>query len=340
MTKGTVLVTGASGYIAGFVVKALIADGWSVRGTIRSLAKADAVRTSLGVTAEQLPLFAADLTSDAGWAEAAADCDYVQHIASPLPSAAARTDDDLIVPARDGALRAITAAHAAGAKRVVMTSSVAAMYYGMTGASRTYSEADWSDLNSPSTNAYAKSKTIAERSARDWVAGHGGGMEYCTINPALVLGPVLGNDFSGSLAVVTKMLNGELPGLPRIGFGICDVRDIAAAHVAAMTLPGMNGERFLCSGEYLWMTDVAGILKSRLADAAKRVPTMKLPDFVVRLSALFDPEIRSVMPELGRERIGDAGHARARIGWNPRPSAETIVDTARSLIAAGLVKRA
>jgi dihydroflavonol-4-reductase len=338
MSKGTVLVTGASGYIAGYVIKALVADGWTVRGTIRSLAKADAVRAALGVSTADLPLVAADLTADAGWAEAVAGCDFVQHIASPLPSGATRRDDDLIVPARDGALRVVAAAHAAGVRRLVMTSSVAAMYYGMTGASRTYSEADWSDLASPATNGYAKSKTIAERAARDWVAAHGGGMDYCTINPALVLGPVLGSDFSGSLAVVTKMLNGELPGLPRIGFGICDVRDIAAAHVAAMTLPGMAGERFLCSGEYLWMADVATILKSRLADAARRVPTMKLPDFLVRLSALFDAEVRLVVPEIGRERIGDASHARAAIGWNPRPAAETIVDTARSLIAAGLVK--
>jgi dihydroflavonol-4-reductase len=338
MSKGKVLVTGASGYIAGYVVKALIADGWAVSGTVRSLAKADAVRASLGVTADQLPLTAADLTSDAGWTEAAAGCDFVQHIASPLPTGATKSDADLIVPARDGALRLLRAAKAAGVRRVVMTSSVAAMCYGKPGKTRTYSEADWSDLASPDTNAYAKSKTIAERAARDWIAAEGGGMEYCTINPALVLGPVLGTDFSGSLAVVTKMLGGELPGLPRIGFGICDVRDIAAAHVAAMTIPGMADERFLCSGDYLWMEDVAAILKSRLADKAKRVPSMKLPNFLVRLSALFDPEIRLVLPELGRERVGDASHARATIGWNPRPAAESIVDTARSLIAAGLVK--
>ncbi len=338
MSKGKVLVTGASGYIAGYVVKALIADGWSVSGTIRSLARADAVRASLGVTADQLPLTAADLTSDAGWAEAAAGCDFVQHIASPLPTGAVKTDNDLIIPARDGALRLLRAAKAAGVKRVVMTSSVAAMYYGMTGKDRTYSEADWSDLSSPATGAYAKSKTIAERTARDWVAAEGGGMEYCTINPALVLGPVLGNDFSGSLIVITKLLNGELPGLPAIGFGICDVRDIAAAHVAAMTTPGIDGERFLCSGDYLTMADVAAILKSRLADKAKRVPTMKLPNFLVRVSALFDEQVKIVLPELGRTRVGDSSHARAVIGWNPRPAAESIVDTARSLIAAGLVK--
>ncbi|UAJ10834.1 NAD-dependent epimerase/dehydratase family protein [Glacieibacterium megasporae] len=338
MSKGKVLVTGASGYIAGYVVKALIADGWSVSGTIRSLAKADAVRASLGLTADQLPLTAADLTSDAGWAEATAGCDFVQHIASPLPTGVVKTDDDLIVPARDGALRLLRAAKTAGVKRVVMTSSVAAMYYGMTGQHQTYTEADWSNLTSPATGAYAKSKTIAERAARDWIAAEGGGMEYCTINPALVLGPVLGNDFSGSLLVITKMLNGELPGLPAISFGICDVRDIAAAHLSAMTTPGIDGGRFLCSGEYLSMADVAAILKSRLADKAKRVPTMKLPNFLVRVSALFDAQVKLVLPELGRTRVGDASHARAVIGWNPRPVAETIVDTARSLIAAGLVK--
>lgn len=338
MTKGTVLVTGASGYIAGFVVKDLIAAGWSVRGTIRSLAKADAVRASLGVTAEALPLTAADLTSDAGWADAAAGCDYVQHIASPLPTGSAKSEDELIVPARDGALRVLRAAKAARVKRVVMTSSVAAMYYGMTGVSRTFSEADWTDLSSPTTDGYAKSKTIAERAARDWIAAEGGGMEYCSINPGLVLGPVMGGDFSGSLAVVTRLLGGTLPGLPRIGFTLCDVRDIAAAHVTAMTAPGMANERFLCAGEFLWLADIAAILKSRLGDRAKRVPTMKLPNFLVRLTALFDPEVRLLLPELGRTRIADSRHARSVIGWNPRPAEESIVDTARSLIAAGLVR--
>lgn len=339
MTKGTVLVTGASGYIAGFVIKDLIADGWSVSGTIRDLAKADAVRAALGLTADQLSLTAADLTRDAGWGDAVAGCDFVQHIASPLPTGKAKSEDELIVPARDGALRVLRAAKAAGVKRVVMTSSVAAMYYGMAGVSRTFTEADWTDLASPSTDAYAKSKTIAERAARDWIAAEGGGMEYCSINPGLVLGPVLGSDFSGSLAVVTRLLDGSLPGLPRIGFTLCDVRDIAAAHVTAMTAPGMANERFLCSGDFLWLADVAAILKSRLGDRAKRVPTRRLPDFLVRLAALFDPEVRLLLPELGRTRIADASHARATIGWNPRPAAESIVDTARSLIAAGLVRR-
>lgn len=339
MTKGRVLVTGASGYIAGFVIQALVADGWAVSGTIRNLAKADAVRATLGLEPAQLALTAADLTSDGGWEAAAGGCDYVQHIASPLPVGVPKTDDELIVPARDGALRVLRAAKAAGVKRVVMTSSTAAICYGMTTARQVFTEADWSNLTSSDTYAYVKSKTIAERAARDWIAAEGAGLEFVTINPGLVLGPVLGGDFSGSLAVVIKLLDGALPGLPRFGFPVCDVRDIAAAHLAAMTLPEMAGERFLCAGDFLWMADLAAVLKSRLGDRAKRVPSMRLPDLLVRVSSLFDPEVRMVLPELGRERICNTAHARARIGWNPRPAAESIVDTARSLIAAGLVKR-
>ena len=338
MSKGLVLVTGASGYIAGFVIKTLIDEGWSVRGTIRNLARADAVRASLELTAEQLPLFAADLMSDAGWAEAAAGCTYVQHIASPIPLGVPKHEDDLIVPARDGALRALRAAKAAGVERVVMTSSAAAICYGTRDLSRVYTEADWTDPSSPDAYPYVRSKTIAERAARDWMAAEGGDMEFCTINPSAVLGPALGTDVSASLAIVSKLLNGELPGLPRFGFAVVDVRDIAAAHVSAMTLPGMAGERFLCGGEFLWMGDVAAILKARLGDRAKRVTSRRLPDFLVRLFARFDPEVRIVVSELGRERICDAGHARKRLGWTARPAEETIVDTARSLIEHGLVK--
>jgi len=338
MSKGIVLVTGASGYIAGFIIKQLVNEGWQVRGTIRNLAKADSVRKSLGLTADQLELFAADLTADAGWAEAVAGCDYVEHIASPLPVGVPKHDDELIVPARDGALRVLAAAHAAGVKRVVMTSSTAAICYGMTTASQTFTEADWSDLSSPDTYAYVKSKTIAERAARDWMAAHPGSMEFVTINPGMVLGPVMGGDFSGSLTPITKLLDGALPGCPRFGFPIVDVRDIAAAHVTAMTTPGLDGERFLCAGEFLWMRDIADILKSRLGDRAKRVPGRNIPDWLVRLLSNFDPEVKMVLPELGRERICDASHAKAKLGWTTRAASESVVDAARSLIEHGLVK--
>ncbi len=249
-----------------------------------------------------------------------------------------KNDDELIVPARDGALRVLAAARAAGVKRVVMTSSVAAIAYGHPMPPGGFTEADWSDVGSADSYAYVKSKTIAERAARDWMAANGGGMEFVTINPGLVLGPVHGSDFSGSLAVVTQLMNGAMPGVPRIGFPVVDVRDIAAAHLKAMTQPGLDGERFIAAGQFLWMGEVAAVLKARLGDRAKRVPTRRLPDFLVRLSAIFDPVIRTVVSELGRERACSAAHAREVLGWVPRPAEESIVDTARSLIAAGLVK--
>lgn len=337
MSKGVVLVSGASGYIAGFAIKQLIVEGWTVRGTIRNLARADEVRATLA--APDLQLFAADLTSDAGWAEAAAGADHMLHLASPIPMAEPKNPDDLIIPARDGALRALKAARDAGVKRVVMTSSTAAICYGAERSNdKLFTEADWSNIDAAESYAYIKSKTIAERAARDFIAREGGALEFCTINPSAVLGPVLGKDFSASLEVVKKLLDGALPGLPRLGFPIVDVRDLADLHLRAMTAPGMHGERFLGSGEFLWLKDIAEILKCRLGAQARRVPTRGLPDWLLKISARFDPTVRMVTPELGRTRRCDASHAEKVLGWKTRPAAESIVDCAQSLIAAGLVK--
>jgi dihydroflavonol-4-reductase len=208
----------------------------------------------------------------------------------------------------------------------------------MTTASQVFTEADWTDPDSADTYPYVKSKTIAERAARDWVGTHGAGMEFVTINPGMVLGPVASGDFSASLAVITKLLDGALPGCPRFGFPVVDLRDVAAAHVLAMITPGLDGERFLCAGKFLWIRDIADILKARLGDKAKRVPQRNLPDWLVRLLGRFDPEVRMVLPELGRERICDTTHARDRLGWTMRPVEDTVADTARSLVARGLVK--
>jgi dihydroflavonol-4-reductase len=336
MSKGTVLVTGASGYIAGFIVQQLIAEGWTVRGTIRNLVKADAVRKTLGTP--NLELFAMDLNNDAGWAEAMAGVDYLQHIASPIPDAEPKDDQQLIRPAKEGALRALAAAKAAGVKRVVMTSSMAAIAYGMDGDRRVFTEKDWTDPNHPDTYAYIRSKVIAERAARDWMAANGGDMEFVTINPAAVLGPVLGSDFSTSLEIVKKLLDGAIPGLPRLGFGVVDVRDIADLHVRVMTAPNMNGERFLAAGRFMWFKEIAEVLKYRLGAQAKRVPTRSLPDFLLKIAAKFDPTMGMVTPELGKERICDSSHALQALGWKTRAEEETIVDCAKSLIAAGLVK--
>ncbi len=337
MSKGLVLVTGASGYIAGFIIKQLLTDGWTVRGTIRNLARADAVRASLG--APDLQLFAADLSGDAGWEEAMAGCDYVQHIASPIPDREPKDEQDLIRPARDGALRALAAAKGARVKRVVMTSSMAAIAYGHPEPRPVFDESYWTDPTNPDTYAYIRSKTYAERAARDWMAQYGIGMEFVTINPSAVLGPVLGGDFSPSLEVVKKLLDGALPGLPRLGFAVVDVRDVADLHIRAMTAPNMNGERFIAAGRFMWMRDVADVLKIRLGDQAKRVPTRGLPDWLLRIAARFDPTVRMVTPELGKVRECSSAHAKAVLGWVPRPEEETIVDCAESLIAHGLVKK-
>ncbi|HEY6966343.1 MAG TPA: NAD-dependent epimerase/dehydratase family protein, partial [Burkholderiales bacterium] len=183
---GTVLVSGGSGYIAGFLIRQLVAEGWAVHTTIRDLARESAVRKLLAVDESRLKFFAADLTKDAGWAEAMAGCSHAAHVASPVPLRTVRDADEVIVPARDGALRALRAAKAAGVKRFVMTSSVAAMAYGRGRGVHTFSEADWTPQDYPGAQPYVRSKTIAERAARDWVAKEGGGMEYCSVNPSVV----------------------------------------------------------------------------------------------------------------------------------------------------------
>ena len=336
MANGTVLVTGASGYIAGFVIKALVEQGWQVRGTIRTLARAAEVRATLGLP--DLELVACDLMSDAGWAEAMHGIERVQHIASPIPAGEPKNPDDLIIPAREGALRALRFAHAAGVKRVVMTSSMAAIAYGHQPGRLPFTEADWSNVNSLDAYAYIKSKTLAERAARDWMAANGAGMEYVSINPAAVLGPVLGPDFSTSLEVVKKLLDGALPGLPNLGFGVVDVRDVAALHVLAMTAPGMDGERFIAQGRFMWMREVAETLRAGLGKGARRVPTRGLPDWLLKLLGNIDATVKMVVPELGRRREASAAHALERLGWRTRDEAQTILDCAHSLIEHGLVK--
>lgn len=334
---GTILVTGGSGFIAGYLIRQLAAEGWTINATIRSLAKEDKVRALIGVPEAQLRFFAADLTNDAGWAEAVAGCSHVAHVASPFPAAAVRHEDELVVPAREGAIRALRFARDAGVRRFVMTSSMAAIAYGHEGRSR-FTEADWTDVNAREIYPYVKSKTIAERAARDWVAAEGGALEFCTINPSAVLGPVWGDDFSASIEVVKKMLEGALPGYPRLGFGIVDVRDVADLHVRALNAPGMAGERFVCSGPFYMMAEVGRVLREHLGPDARKVPTRNLPDFLVRLFALFDPVVRQVTGELGKVRDGDSSHAIEVLGWEMRPAEESIVDTARSLIDLGLVK--
>lgn len=335
---GKVLVTGGSGYIAGYVIRQLVAAGWDVNTTIRSLGREAEVRGWLQVDDSRLHFFAADLMRDEGWEAAATGVTHVVHVASPIPPSAPKHEDELIVPARDGALRALRAAKAAGARRFVMTSSVAAIAYGYGREKTEFSEADWSDVNGPGIYAYPKSKTLAERAARDWVAAEGGDLEFVTVNPSAVLGPVWSRDFSTSIEAVKKLLAGDMPGVPDLGFGIVDVRDVADMHVRCLTADGMAGERFIASGPFMKLADIGRVLRDHLGPEARKVPKRGLPDFMVRLAAKFDPVLAQVTDELGRVKNSPAIHARERLGWVPRPVEETIVDTARSLLDLGIVK--
>jgi dihydroflavonol-4-reductase len=282
--------------------------------------------------------FAADLTRDAGWAEAIAGCTHVAHVASPLPGRVLKDPDELIVPAREGVLRALRATKAAGIRRFVMTSSVAAIAYGRGRGVHTFTEADWTPPDYPGGSPYIRSKAIAERAARDWVAREGGDIEFCSVNPSVVLGPVWSRDFSSSIAVVKKLLDGSVRGCPDMGFGIVDVRDVAAMHVRLLEEPGMANERFIASGPFLKMIEIARILREKLGEEARQVPTRVLPDLLVRFGALFDPLVKAFVNELGSVRNMDASHAKAVLGWVPRPPEESIVDAARSLVDLGIVK--
>ena len=330
-----VLVTGGSGYIAGYLFRQLVAAGWQVHTTVRSLAREGAVRALLAVDDTKLRCFPADLQADAGWDAAEAGCRHVLHLASPLPAGVPRHADALIVPARDGALRVLRAARAAGVQRFVMTSSVAAVASGRGRGVHHFTEADWTPDDYPGATPYIRSKTQAERAARAWVASHGGAIEFCTINPSVVLGPVWSGDYSASVLIVKKLLDGSLRACPDLGFGIVDVRDVADLHLRALVVPGLAGERFIASGRFMKLREVAEVLRRELGADASRVTRLNVPDRLVRLAALFNPLARAAVPELGAVRHQSSAHARRVLGWQTRPEEQSILDAARSLLALG-----
>ena len=319
----------------------MLNDGWRVRATLRKLARADEVRATIGKIGADVggvEFVQAELLSDAGWNEAAAGADYVLHTASPVPAIDPKDDDELVRPARYGTLRVLKAARDAGVKRVVMTSSISAIFYGRGPREKPFTEADWTDeTNRVDSSPYDRSKTIAERAAWAWLKAEGGTLELTTVNPVLVLGPVLSADFSASVEAVRKLLDGSLPALPRFGFSVVDVRDIAKLHALAMTAPEAAGQRFIGSTEFFWMKDIAAILKRNLGAQARKVPTMPIPDIFVRLFALFDPVARGRVFELGKERRASSDKAREILGWTTRPAEQSILDAARSLLALNLV---
>src|SRR5271165_2047862 len=337
-----VLVTGGSGFIGGHCVLQCLAAGHQVRTTVRNLSREPEVRALLkkaGASGDdRLTFAAADLERDAGWPEAAAGCDFVLHVASPFPLAVPKHEDDLIVPARDGALRVLKAARAAGVKRVVLTSSFAAVGYGHKEQAAPFDETSWTNLRGEGLTAYVKSKTIAERAAWDFVKE--GGPELAVVNPVGVFGPILGPDTSTSVVIVQRMLDGSMPGLPHLRFGVVDVRDVADLHLRAMTDPRAKGERFLAvSGDFMSLSDMARILKERLGEAARRARTRELPDWLVRLASFADSSVRQIVPELGKSKYATAEKAKRLLGWSPRSREDALIATAESLIKLGLVRR-
>lgn len=335
MSNELVLVTGGSGFIGSHCILQLLNSGYRVRTTVRSLDREREVRTMIQAagadTGERLSFFEADLLSDAGWPAAVAGCDYVLHVASPFPPGLPKNEDELVIPAREGALRVLRAARDAGVKRVVLTSSFAAVGYGQEITDRPFSEENWTDPNQK-IGAYVKSKTIAERAAWDFIAREGGSLELSVVNPVGVLGPVLGKDYSTSIQLVQRLLDGTVPGIPNLSFALVDVRDVADLHLRAMTHPAARGERFIAvAGESMTMREIAKVLRDHLGQTARRVPTRVIPNWIVRLSALFDQSLAQVVPELGIIKPVTNEKARRLLGWEPKSNEEAVLATAKSL---------
>jgi dihydroflavonol-4-reductase len=339
ISPGLVLVTGGSGYIAGFCIAQLLQEGWRLRTTIRSLVKAEQVRASVGkIGAEPtaIEVVKADLNSDEGWDQAVAGADCVLHVASPVPTVDPKSDDELVRSAHDGALRAQGCARC-WRQACGLTSSISAIIYGRGTRAAPFTESDWTDeTNRADSSPYDRSKTIAERAAWAWHSAEGGALELVAINPGFVIGPVVSSDFSASLNIVKKLLDGSVPALPGFAFSLVDVRDIARLHILAMTASSAASQRFIGSGDFFRMKDIASIVKQGLGEKARKVPSLVLPDILVRVIAIFDPVLRTRLYDLGKERRVASDKARQTLGWTTRPTSESILAAVRSLQAEGI----
>ncbi len=332
-----IAVTGIGGFLGRRVAARLLQAGYEVRGTLRSLKKAAsieaAIRSAEGAGGGKLSFVVADLLSDEGWDAAFSGVTDVIHTASPFPSSVPKDENDLILPAQQGTLRVLRAARDAGVRRVVLTSSIAAVSYGPGRAP--FTETDWTDVDGPLATPYYKSKTLAERAAWDFAREND--LELVVVNPGMILGPILGAETGTSVGVVQSLMKGRYPAMPDFSVPVVDVRDAAEAHVLAMTTAGAAGERFIIAGKALSIRDIANVLKRDFPAYGKKLPKFVLPNWLARLAARFDPGLKLIAGELGRDARISNEKARRVLGWKPRSEDEAIRASAESLIAAGLV---
>ncbi|GHD98378.1 dihydrokaempferol 4-reductase [Defluviimonas sp. 20V17] len=339
MSGKRIVLTGISGYIAKHIALRLLNAGHSVTGSVRSPARMDEVRAALAphltdpAALERLRFATLDLTADDGWTTALKGAEVLVHTASPFPISQPRDPEKLIRPAVNGSLRALAAARATGVKRVVLTSSVVAIATG-TDPGRPYTEDDWTDVTSKAASAYARSKTLAERAAWDIVREQAPHLALTTINPAFVLGPPLDRHYGASVGVVKRMLSGKDPMVPRIGFAVVDVRDVAEMHLRAVERPDTTGRRYIAADRALWFAQMAAALKDAFPD--RKIATRTAPDLLMRALGLFDPAIRSILPQLGRLDAVSNARARQEMGMTFLPAEQSLVDTARYLVDQGL----
>ncbi len=340
----TILITGVSGFIARHIALACLREGMSVKGTVRSLDKADSVRKGLAAhdpaaaDPARLSFISADLTADAGWREAAMGADAALHVASPFPMAQPRDRDALTPAAKGGALRVINAALDAGVPRIVMTASMVTMMY-RPGRPAVFpvEENDWTDTGWNALSAYVVSKTEAERAAWALVREHGARDRFTTIHPGLVVGPALDRDFGASIELVRMMMTGAYPAMPPAAFPIVDVRDVADLHVAAIRRRETGGRRLMAVGGVMGMAEMGAALRKIAPEHAAKAPTATLPSLVVKLAAMADRNLAAVIPDLGSRPDPQAHYVEALSGVAARPAKEGLAATARSLVKVGAV---
>ncbi|KTQ96682.1 dihydrofolate synthase [Aureimonas ureilytica] len=341
LTGESILVTGCTGFIAKHIVVELVRRGAKVRGTLRDPSRAIQIHRILrneGLPIEAFSSVTADLREDAGWADAVRGCRFVMHTASPFPAYQPRSKFALVPAARGGTVRVLEGAENAGVERVVLTSSIASIYYGHDGSpGHVFGEGDWSRVESDSISPYAVSKTEAERAA--WNVLEGSATQLVAINPSLVFGPLLDARPGTSASLIRLMMGGRLPAFPRMGFGVVDVRDVAQAHVAALTVPDAAGRRFVLNGGNLTLSDIVAILTETYPDLARRLPRREVPDGLIRFAARLSSRVRMLAAELGPAKQLDAGPARSVLGLSFRSPEEAVRSLADSLFREGLVRR-